>query len=262
MPSCSSCSSPFTCRQLDLPHRERMTLGSPRLQPQPRRTIGAERARRAGGVGAGEEVKQGRVHAQAQVSHARRCMSSHTRARRALTKALRRTWCLNNIQAAVEAYVLARPDVHGSRSEQPTQESPLRPVLHAVREYVIRAAAPETVGQTCPHDCAPARAHVAPRHHVLLVCALKQRLSGVRFSGLRYSRSCAWSSMRALTQARARMQYACSLTQSAHARYLRSWTRCRRSDIWSLTASTFLYYLSHSPAKHLSILHVTRSACS
>ncbi len=24
-------------------------------------------------------------------------------------------------------------DVHGSRSEQPTQESPLRPVLHAVR---------------------------------------------------------------------------------------------------------------------------------
>ena len=65
--------------------------------------------------------------------------------------------------------------VHGSRSEQPTQESPLRPVLHVVQDYVIRAAAPEAVGHACPHDCAPAHAHAALRHHVLLVCTLKQR---------------------------------------------------------------------------------------
>ena len=89
---------------------------------------------------------------------------------------------------------------------------------------------PEVVGRACPHDCEPAHAHAALRHHVLLVCTLKQRFSGVRFSDVRYSRSCAWSSMRALTRARALMQCACSLTQCARARYLRSWTRCRRSD--------------------------------
>ena len=119
--------------------------------------------------------------------------------------------------------------------------------VRCAREVVHRSF---TVGHTCPHDCAPARAHVAPRHHVLIVCALKQRLSGVRFSGVRYSRICAWSSMRALTQARARMQCACSLTQCAHARYLRSWTRCRRSDRAppshgiALPFSTF--YLTHN----------------
>ena len=42
--------------------------------------------------------------------------------------------------------------------------------------------------------------------------------------------------------ARARMQCACSLTQCAHARYLRSWTRCRRSD--RAPPLTGLHYLS------------------
>jgi hypothetical protein len=132
-------------------------------------------------------------------------------------------------------------------------------------DYVTRTAAPEAVGHTCPHDCAPARAHVAPRHHVLIVCALKQCLSGVRFSGVRFSRSCAWSSMRALTQARARIQCACSLTQCARARYLRSWTRCRRSDrappSHGIALPFSAFYLTHNQTR-LEILHLTKCACS
>jgi hypothetical protein len=59
--------------------------------------------------------------------------------------------------------------VDGNRSEQPTQESPLRPVLqlHAVLDYVTRAAAPEAVGLIIHARTSYARAHVAPRHHVL-----------------------------------------------------------------------------------------------
>jgi hypothetical protein len=47
---------------------------------------------------------------------------------------------------------------------------------------VIGAAAPEAVGHACPHVSAPAHAHAALRHHVLLVCTLKQRFSGVHYS--------------------------------------------------------------------------------
>jgi hypothetical protein len=122
------------------------------------------------------------------------------------------------------------PPVHSSRSEQPTQESPLQTRAACRTDYVTRTAAPEAVGHICPHDCAPARAHVAPRHHVLIVCAqavLKRRALQRRalLAQLRMGKHA-----RALTQARARIQCACSLTQCAHARYLRSWTRCRRSD--------------------------------
>ncbi len=159
-------------------------------------------------------------------------------------------------QGGLEAELGSLRPVHGSRSEQPIQESLLRPGLHAVRttcrtDYVIRAAVPEAVGHACPHVCAPAHAHAALQHHVLLVCTLKQRFSGVRFSGVRYSRSCASSSSAHARAARA-SAYAHieerASSRSAHvraaahahavrtlalrssgARYLRSWTRCRRS---------------------------------
>jgi hypothetical protein len=124
--------------------------------------------------------------------------------------------------------------------------------------------------------CAPAHAHAALQRRVLLVCTLKQRFNGVRFSGVRYSRSCACSSSaharaarasayahtaRMLTQ-RTRSRKRTLTQRSSGARYLRSWTRSRRSDrAPPLTGSHDLSLLSISlTTRHLSTLHLTRSA--
>ena len=101
----------------------------------------------------------------------------------------------------MHARTTAHLRVHGSRSEQPTH------------------------------------AHVALRHHVLLVCTLKQRLSGALAAcALAVCATRAAAQVQAVRTlallVRSRSAHATLTERSSGARYLRSWTRCRRSRVW------------------------------
>ncbi len=126
----------------------------------------------------------------------------------------RETHLLRPSEALSEA-LNERGDGNGSsgrpeRSEQPTQESPLRPVLHVVR---TRWSVQPRQKLSVIHARTTAHLRAFMQRLVLLVCTLKQRLSVVRFSGVRYSRSCAWSISAYAHAARALTQCARSLTQ-------------------------------------------------
>jgi hypothetical protein len=99
------------------------------------------------------------------------------------------------LPAMFDVFMVAGPS---SRSKSRCSDPPC--CMPCRTDYVSCAAAPEAVGHVCPHVRAPAHAHAALQHRVLLVYTLKQaallsrsgergtsRLPGACWSGLYYS---------------------------------------------------------------------------
>jgi hypothetical protein len=141
--------------------------------------------------------------------------------------------------------------------EQPIQELLLSIVLHAVRATSsARPRQKPSVLPARPRNCAHATLQRSALFAQLRMLALLAQLRMLT------QRACVRS---AHVRAAAHASAARTLTQrSSGARYLRSRTRCRRSDrAPPVTGSHYVSLTSISlTSKHLSILHSTRFACA